>query len=68
MNDYERRWIDSASFEELYTKLRREKIGSTWFAGDTGTYFMARFKAAKQAAGSAEAVRVSKKIGWRDTR
>lgn len=68
MTEFERGWIDGASFEELYRKLRHEPINSPWFAGDTGLYFMTRFRAAKEAAGSREAVRISKKIGWRATK
>ena len=57
-------WIDTASYEELLRKWRFATIGSPWFQGETGDYFSKVMSRKKAEISDAEAVRVSKEIGW----
>ena len=58
-------WIDTASYEELLTKWRFAPSGSPWFQGEVGAYFLKVMSKRKAEVGEAEAVRVSKAVGWR---
>ena len=58
-------WIDTASYEELLTKWRFAPSGSPWFQGEVGEYFGKMMSIRKAEVGEAEAVRVSKAVGWR---
>lgn len=65
MTEHEKKWIDSASYQDLLAKIRFEPINSPWLTGDTGLYFMARYKELKAQTSQAEQVRASKKLGWK---
>lgn len=68
MTEHERKWIDAADYEALLTKIRNEKINSPWMVGDTGQYLFKRYYELKESLSTAEVVRVSKKVGWRDSK
>ena len=57
-------WIDTASYEELLTKWRFSPSGSPWFQGEVGNYFGEMMNKRRAEVGEAEAVRVSKAVGW----
>ena len=57
-----RKWIDNASYEELLEKNRYAHVGSPWFQGEIGTYFIKTMQIKKEEIGPAAAVRASKNI------
>ena len=63
MNKEQKRWIDSASYEDLLRKWRFAPAGDPWFRDDTGDYY-AKVMAQKRAADPEEGVRASKSIGF----
>lgn len=65
MTEFEKKWIDCASYKQLLAKIRFEPVGSSWLTGDTGQHFMARFKELKAQTSSDEQVRASKELGWK---
>ena len=64
MTDFEKQWIDDASYEQLFAKVRFEPVGSPWFTGETGAYLMERWGQLRDALPPGEHSRISKKIGW----
>lgn len=68
MTKHERQWIDAADYEALLRKIRDEPINSPWMTGETGQYLFQRYHRCKSLLSSAEAVRISKKVGWRDSK
>ena len=44
MNEGTRQAIDEMDYREMLEKVRYAPVGSPWFAGETGDYFMAVMK------------------------
>jgi len=65
VNDFEKSWIDNATFKELFAKVRFEPIDSPWFREDTGKYLMARYYRLRSETPQADYVRISKELGWK---
>lgn len=58
-------YIDSLSYEQLFSKWRFSPSGDKWFQGETGDYWAKRMNELKsQPAGQELHVRSSKNIGW----
>lgn len=57
-------WIDKASYKELLAKIRFELVGSKWFAGEMGTYFMERYMYVREQTPHIEQVAASIEVGW----
>lgn len=57
-------WIDKASYKALLSKIRFEPVGSKWFDGEMGTYFMERYVYVRKQTPHTEQVAASKRIGW----
>ena len=62
MTPEQKEQIDKMSYKKMLAINRFEPIGSPWFTGETGTYFL-RSMATKKP-GAAEHTAISKKIGW----
>ena len=58
-----KRWIDTATYEELLSKWRFAVAGDPFFQGEIGAYY-AKVMAERRAADPDEHVRASKAIGW----
>ena len=56
--------IDNLSYEQLLSRWRFAPPGDRWFQGETGDYWGSAMNKKKEEIGQAEAVRVSKDIGW----
>lgn len=67
-NEEMKKWIDNASYEELFEKWRNEGSGSPWFEGELGTYYSKVMSKMRKKVGENEHVRISKKIGWNGRR
>jgi len=63
MTDEQEKWIDDASYYDLLLKWRFSPSGNPFFADECGKYFK-KVMEEKRAADPANAVRVSKDIGW----
>jgi hypothetical protein len=61
LNNENKAYIDSLSYEELFSKWRFTPIGNKWFQGETGDYWSKRMHELKE---KENATRVSKNIGW----
>jgi len=59
-----KKWIDSASYEELLCKWRFSPVGDPFFQGKMGDYYGDAMRKKREEAGSGEHVRASKSIGW----
>ena len=59
-----KKWIDSASYEELLRKWRFAPAGSPWFQGEIGIYFDEVIRKKRKEIGDEEHTRISKAIGW----
>ena len=57
-------WIDNASYEQLFRKMRFAPIGDPFFQGDVGKHFMKVFSIRRKEVGPAEHTATSKRIGW----
>lgn len=66
MTEFEKQWIDNASYHELLAKVRFEPVGSPWLTGDTGVYLFKRWQEMKKVVGNDYHTRVSKELGWKD--
>lgn len=56
--------IDHMTYEELLRKNRFEPVGSKWFSGEVGDYFVKTMNRKREALLPGEHSRISKKIGW----
>ncbi len=64
MTDNERKkWIDSASYEQLLSRWRLAPLGDPMFQGEVGDYYR-EVLSRKRDADPGEHVRASKSIGW----
>lgn len=59
-------WIDAASYENLLYMWRFEPEGSPFFSLEMGKHFALVMAVKRSEIGDAEAVRISKKIGWEE--
>jgi len=57
-------WIDNATFEELFHKIRFEPIESIWFKDDIGNYFMKVFNEHKSNIDDLEYTNISKTLDF----
>ena len=57
-------WIDGATYEQLLGKWRFEPVGSPWFQGKMGDYYMAAMKRKRYETPQDEQVAASKRLGW----
>lgn len=64
MNDSDKAWIDSASYEQLLSRWRKAPVGDAIFIGDTGQYYSEAMNRKRSEVGHEVAVRASKNIGW----
>lgn len=62
LTDNLKREIDNLPYEEMFRLRRFAPVGHPYFIGDTGMYFLESMN--RKDPGSAERVRISKKIGW----
>lgn len=61
MTPDQKRWIDSASYEQLLEKWRFAPVGDPMFQGDTGDYYS---DVMSQKKSKCDHVQASKNIGW----
>ena len=59
-----KKWIDAATYEQLLSKWRFAPVGSLWFKGEVGEYFVEAMKQRKEAIGNEAHSAASKSIGW----
>ena len=64
MTEDQKAWIDNASYEDLFRKMRFAPIGDPMFQGEVGDYFMTVFNRRRSEVGIQEHVNISKKLGW----
>jgi len=64
MNQHIKDWINNATYEELLEKRRFEPVGSPYFCGLTGEYYILKMKEKRAEIGDVEACLASKRIGW----
>lgn len=64
MNEFEKKWIDGATYKELLIKIRFEPVGSSWLVGETGHYLMSRYHQLRQELPLGMHAKISKEIGW----
>jgi len=65
MNEEEMiQWIDQAPLIDLLEKCRTEPVGSDWFVGPVGDYFMETIKQRRKTVSVEEQVAASKLIDW----
>lgn len=57
-------WIDGASYEALLSRWRFAPVGSPWFQGEIGEYYMKKMAEKRATVGDAAHVSASKSIGW----
>ena len=67
MNQTDKDWIDSATYEMLLRRWRFAKAGEDpIFQGDTGDYYSKVMFGKRDKLEPGEAVRASKTIGWEE--
>jgi zona occludens toxin (predicted ATPase) len=59
-----KKWIDNASYEDLFRKWRFAPTGDLFFQDEMGRYFKKVMLVKRMEVGDREHTRVSKKIGW----
>lgn len=59
-----KKWIVSASYEELLRKWRFEPSGSQWFQGELGEFFSQTMQVKKLSMSEAGPSQASKRVGW----
>lgn len=63
-DDFIRRWIAKASYEDLLRKWRLAPVGDPFVEGEAGRQIAIRMRELRATIPPAEQVRISKKIGW----
>lgn len=58
-------WLDTATYPQLLRRWRFESLGSNWFQGEVGSYFVAVMSEKKQALTVEDQVKISREIGFR---
>jgi len=64
MTPDQKKWIDSASYEDLLRHWRNAPSGDPLFMDDTGDYYSKVMKEKRKQAGDAAHTAASKAIGW----
>jgi len=64
MTPEHQRFIDNSDYERLLSKWRFAPTGDPLFQGDTGEYYAEVMARKRDEIGQAEAVLVSKRVGW----
>lgn len=64
MTDFEKDWIDKATYKQLFAKVRFAPIGDVWMTGDTGQYLLERWGKMREELPEGEHTRISKELGW----
>ena len=59
-----KKWIDSASYEDLLTRWRFSESGNPFFQGDVGTYYIKVMAEKRRAHKNPSAV--SRWVGWNE--
>ncbi len=59
-----KKWIDSASYQQLLSRWRFDPVGSPWFQGEVGEHYNKVMKERHKTVPVEEKVRASKSIGW----
>ena len=59
-----KRWIDSATYEQLLSRWRYAPVGDPMFRDEVGKYYSEVMAKKRDEVGHEEAVRASKNIGW----
>ena len=62
--DEMKKWIDTASYQELLSRWRFAPVGSPWFSGEIGDYYTKAMKERREKEGNDVHVAASKAIGW----
>lgn len=62
LNEKNKSYIDSLSYESLLRRWRNAPIGDAWFQGETGEYWLQRMQELTNQ--GADHVQASKSIGW----
>jgi hypothetical protein len=57
-------WIDNADYMELLGKWRFAPVGSPWFQGELGDYYVAAMEKRRLETSQKDQVAISKSIGW----
>lgn len=57
-------WIDQAGYEQLLGKWRSAPVGSPWFQGEVGDYYVKKMAEKREQIGDAAHVSASKSLGW----
>jgi hypothetical protein len=57
-------WIDSASYEVLFSRLRFSESGDPLFQDDTGDYYAEIMRKKREQIGDAQHAKISKSLGW----
>ncbi len=58
------KWIDQATYEQLFSRWRFATVGSAWFQGRVGEHYQKVMEEKRQALPPGEYSRISKQIGW----
>ena len=61
MDEEMKAWIDNASYEQLLSRNRFAPVGSPWFQGEIGDYYLKVMAKKKK---EVDHVQASKNIGW----
>jgi len=59
-----KRWIDTASYEDLLRKRRFAVSGDPFFQGEVGDHYVKVMSERRAEVGVDEHVRISKLVGW----
>ena len=59
-----KRWIDTASYEDLLRKRRFATSGDPFFQGEVGDHYVKVMNERRAEVGVDEHVRISKIVGW----
>lgn len=59
-----KRWIDNAPYSQLLHRWRTAPLGDPFFRDEMGSYYREVMQRKRKEIGDAEAVRISKEIGW----
>ncbi len=59
-----KKWIDSASYQDLLDLTRNAPVGSQWFQGELGQHFSEVMRKKRIETPHQDRVAASKAIGW----
>lgn len=55
-------WIDNANYEELLTKMKMAPVGSPFFGGKVGDYYLKKMREVRDSLSKSELTCISEKI------